>query len=169
MKRILIHARKHGDLTPVIAARFPELDIRGVPTYDDLIRALEDFRPEALFSIREGAAYPRDAVLACASLKWLTIGGVGVDHIAPWDPKALTVSNSVGVAGFSMAEFVLGGLVALGFNFPALAEDKAQRRWEGRAVRPLAGKTLAVIGLGGTGTEVARLARADQDGGRHHE
>lgn len=93
-------------------------------------------------------------------LRWVGVGGVGVDHIMPWDPARLTVTNSSGVSAESMASYVIGGILALTLGLPRFLRQQRQKLWPIDSVGQVAGKTLCVFGLGRTGQAVARLATA---------
>ena len=128
-------------------------------SYDKLDGALQDFRPDALYCIKfENKPYPREAVMRAPGLRWVGVGGVGVDHIMPWNPERLTVTNSSGVSAESMASYVIGGILALTLGFPRFLRQQREKLWPLDTVGQVAGKTLCLIGLGQTGQAVARLA-----------
>lgn len=157
--RLLLHYDRPELFQDAIARRFPDVQMRCCRTYADLGAALGEFAPKVLFCIKfENRPYPRDEVLACASLEWVANGGAGVDHLAPWDPGRLTVTNASGVASAVMAEYVIAGMLALSIGLPRFMRHKAERRWQFEPVQSLAGKTVAIVGLGRTGQAVARLA-----------
>jgi len=75
-------------------------------------------------------------------------------------PARITVKNAAGVAADMMAEYVMGGLLHFTLDVPGLRRDKAARMWRAeRMMRPLAGQTLLVVGLGHTGRAVAARAK----------
>lgn len=161
MLRLLVHYDRPELFLDVIQARFPGVAVDCCRSYGALAPDLAAFGPEILYCIKfEGRPYPREAVLAQATLKWAAVGGAGVDHLAPWDPADLQVTNSAGVASDVMAQYVLAAIFALTFRFPAFMRAQSDRRWDPRQVGSIAGKTLAVIGLGHTGQDVARRAQA---------
>ncbi len=158
--RVLVHYDRPELVSDVIAERFPEAKLRCCMTYADLGAALADFTPQILFCIKfEGRPYPREAVMSSTSLEWVANGGVGVDHLAPWNPERLTVTNAAGVASDMMAEYVAGGMLALSIGLPRFMRHKSARRWQFDRVARVAGKTVAIVGLGRTGQAVARLAK----------
>lgn len=158
--RVLLHYDRPELFRDLIAERFPEAQLHCCMTYADLGAALDDFAPQILFCIKfEGRPYPRDAIMSCGSLEWIANGGVGVDHLAPWNPEQLTVTNAAGVASDMMAEYVIAGMLALSIGIPRFMEYKTARRWRFERVAGVAGKTVAVVGLGRTGQAVARLAK----------
>lgn len=159
--RLLLHY-DHAELFhDLIADRFPDVELRCCNSYENLAGELADFTPQVLFCIKfENRPYPRDAVMACRSIQWVSNGGAGVDHLLPWDPDRLTVTNASGVASRMMAEYVIGAMLALSIGLPGFIRRQMERRWQFEPVSGIATKTVAVIGLGRTGRAVARLASA---------
>jgi len=159
--RIVLHYDRTELLRDYIVHRCPDVQIRCCNSYGELAAALEDFAPQILFCIKfENRPYPRDAVLACASIQWVSNGGAGVDHLLPWDPDRLTVTNASGVASRMMAEYVICGMLALSIGLPGFMARQLQHRWQFQRVAGIAGKTVAIVGLGRTGRAVAALASA---------
>ena len=159
--RVLLHFDRTELFDDLVTHRIPELEIRCCNTYDDLPRALEEFSPEVMFCIKfEERPYPRDAVMECASLGWVSVGGAGVDHLAPWDPKRLTVTNASGIASDMMACYVLGGIIALSMRLPLFMKRQCRHQWQWEHVEEIAHRTLTILGLGHTGQAVARLAQS---------
>jgi phosphoglycerate dehydrogenase-like enzyme len=157
--RVLLHFDKTALFSDLVRERFPDAEIRCCNTYADLPRVLQEFAPVVLFCIKfENRPYPRDAVLECRSLQWVSNGGAGVDHLTPWDPRRLIVTNAAGVASEVMATYVLGGILALAMGFPRFLDNKARQQWQWQYVESVIGRTLVVVGLGHTGQAVARLA-----------
>jgi len=159
--RVLIH---HDDPAPAVARLaelVPQAEIATCSSYAGLGAALLAHRAQACFHVRfEGGPYPMDAVLACPQTEWLAVAGVGVDHLAPWDPARLTVTNGAGVNSEVMAWYVLGAMIALTMKFPQFARQQARREWRWEEVGVVAGSTVCVVGLGHIGRDVARLCSA---------
>jgi phosphoglycerate dehydrogenase-like enzyme len=104
-------------------------------------------------------------VRTCPRLRWIQGNTAGVGEMARRagltreELDRVTLTSSAGVHGAQLAEWALMGLLAFTKGLPRLLADKADRRWGNYAVRELRCETLLVIGLGGVGREVARLAR----------
>ncbi|MCH7554892.1 MAG: D-2-hydroxyacid dehydrogenase [Proteobacteria bacterium] len=142
--------------------RFPEVAFISCRSYAKLPAVLAAGAPDALYGIvfAGRSDYPRAAMLNTPSLSWISVGGSGTDHLAPWDPAALTVTNSAGVSSGVMAQYVLAAILSLSLGLPGFAAAKRERRWiEGR-VKPIHGRTAAVVGLGRNGQAVARCLSA---------
>lgn len=94
-------------------------------------------------------------------LRWLQVGGAGVDHLRGRGlPADLLVTNAVGVAAPDIAEFVLARIMGVWKRVHELDEAQRQHRWGPLYGRRLAGCTLLIVGLGAIGSEVANRARA---------
>lgn len=160
-RRLLLHYDRAALFHDLIAERFPQVELRSCTSYDALAGSLAEFAPQVLFCIKfENRPYPRDAVMNCPSIQWVSNGGAGVDHLLPWDPHRLTVTNASGVASHMMAEYVIGGMLALSIGLPGFMRRQMAHRWQFEPVSAIAGKTVAIVGLGRSGREVARLASA---------
>jgi phosphoglycerate dehydrogenase-like enzyme len=97
-------------------------------------------------------------------LRWIQSVGAGVDrYLTPLFAESdVVLTSEKGLVGTHLAEHAFAHLLALtrGIN-TALRE----RRWDARfliraAAWELTGRTLGVIGMGGTGVEVGRRAQA---------
>ncbi|NCF82072.1 MAG: D-2-hydroxyacid dehydrogenase, partial [Proteobacteria bacterium] len=130
-RRILLHYDRPELLRDLIAARFPQVELRCCSSYGELAGALADFAPQVLFCVKfEDQPYPRDAIMACPSIEWVSNGGAGMDHLLPWNPNRLTVTNASGVASRMMAEYVIGGMLALSIGLPNFIRRQMQHRWQ---------------------------------------
>lgn len=160
--RIIIHDADPEPLAAEVAERHGDAELATSDSYDGLPDLIEAFRPDIVYSIRFAGTpgFPRDALLGAKGPKWIANGGSGVDHLRPWDPARVTVTNSAGVAADMMAEYVMGGLLHFFLDVPGLTADQLDRRWTARKVVPIAGKTLLIIGLGNTGRAIATRAKA---------
>jgi phosphoglycerate dehydrogenase-like enzyme len=78
--------------------------------------------------------------------------------------RHLLLTNLQRTMGPSMAEHVLGMMLALSRHFEYFMKQQQEARWAREDTTPqladLDGKTVLVVGLGGIGTEVARRAHA---------
>lgn len=82
--------------------------------------------------------------------------------LSPADLERVTVTTSAGVHGTALAEFALFGVLAAAKDLPVLLERKATHHWDADRwiMRQVHTQTVLVIGLGGIGTETARLFKA---------
>lgn len=111
-----------------------------------------DFLSDAV----EGAWHTAD------SLRWIHIAGAGVDKLL-FDglvSSDVPLTNSRGVFDSSIAEYVLGSVLAFAKDLPHSMELQRQRRWQHRETERVAGRNALVVGTGPIGAAAARLLRA---------
>jgi phosphoglycerate dehydrogenase-like enzyme len=107
-----------------------------------------------------------DLLARASRLRWLQTQGAGVERLLTPELIAapLTITATKGPMNILMAEHALALLLALARQLPAFVRDQQQRRWrrypaERGPLVSLVGKTLLVLGVGGVGGEVARMAK----------
>lgn len=111
--------------------------------------------------------YPnRDALPALApQLRWLQATSAGIGQFvkrmgyADSMPQTLFTTAS-GVHAIPLAEFCIMSILNHFRGLAQMQADQAARRWERFATTDLPGKTVAVIGMGNIGAEIARLSVA---------
>jgi phosphoglycerate dehydrogenase-like enzyme len=160
--KLVVHYDKPELVLDILRRRHPTASIACSTDYASLPGILERDRPEILFTVRFAGTpnFPRAAMLGSPSLRWISVGGSGTDHLGVWDPARLTVTNAAGVAAEVMAEYVIGGLLHFTLGLDAFGRDQRRQEWKPGTVAPLKGRRLAILGLGKTGQAVARLAKA---------
>jgi phosphoglycerate dehydrogenase-like enzyme len=159
---ILLHTDAPEPARAIVAAAHPDLEIHTCDSYVGLPAMLTGTGAEVVYSVRFAGTqgFPRGALLESATLRWISVGGSGTDHLAPWDPARVTVTNAAGVAADMMAEYALGAMLAFSLDLRGFAKDQAERRWTAGKVTPIEGRTLLILGLGQTGQAAARRAKA---------
>jgi len=158
---LLVHHDRPELFVDVIEAGFPQVRTLCCRTYGELADSVRQARPDILLSYKfEARPYPRDAAYGHPGLRWVHCGGTGIDHLIPWNPARVVVTNSAGLLAPIMAQYALCGIFALNLKFPAFVRAQASRQWRPRDVTSAAGQTLCVVGLGHIGQAIARLARA---------
>ena len=109
-----------------------------------------------------------------ARLRWVSLFSAGVESylaLPGFRESDVVLTNGQSLYANGGAEHVLGMVLALSRRLPAALRLQGERRWDtepltgpkpisgaGSELGELRGKTLLVVGLGGIGTEVARLA-----------
>ena len=105
--------------------------------------------------------FPPELYDKAARLRWLQGMGAGVEWaLVPDLPPRVVVTRAPGVFGPWMAEYVLGWCLWVTQRIAAYGDAQRRREWI-QHVPPerLAGKTLAIVGVGDIGRVVARAAR----------
>jgi D-3-phosphoglycerate dehydrogenase len=112
--------------------------------------------------VRSGTRLTAELLDNPGNLRAIVRAGVGVDNIdvAAATRRGIVVMNTPGGNTVSTAEHTITMLMALARHIPTADASVKQGKWErGKFVgTQLAGKTLAVVGLGRVGREVARRA-----------
>jgi phosphoglycerate dehydrogenase-like enzyme len=158
-KRIIV--RGDAEQVAALEAFAPGVELVAAPTLDEAVAAA----PAADGVI----GFCDEALLAAGpGIRWLQLPYAGAERcvsIPAVAERDILVTNAQRVYGPEIAEHVLAMMLSLTRGLHRYAEAQARGSWE-RGLVPeeklweLEGKTLFVAGLGGIGTEVARLGHA---------
>jgi phosphoglycerate dehydrogenase-like enzyme len=112
-----------------------------------------------------GFPVPEGLATRSPRLVWAHHTQAGVSNLAGtdlWDSEVILTSSRGAVAATAIAEYALAAAAYFARGLHEAAHQKAVGQFirEGYQMRTLHGATMGVIGLGGIGREVARLARA---------
>ncbi len=102
-----------------------------------------------------------DLAVVAPNLRWIHIIGAGVEHLCPmnWVPDGVTVVNNRGAHAAKGGEFALMAVFMLHNRMPAIIGNQRDGRWESLYSTPIAGKTVAIVGVGNIGGAAARLCK----------
>lgn len=159
---VLVLHHEPADFGGVLEQRFPDLAFHYVSHAGLIEPSLEALNPRAVFAV-SGATFPSAcyrSLLDHPSVEWLQIGGSGYDHVPGWDRTRLTVTHCAGVLAQALAETVTGAMLALNGHFLRYRTLQSIGEWRPIPFRPLAGRTLLVVGFGAIGQRLAHNARA---------
>jgi phosphoglycerate dehydrogenase-like enzyme len=98
-------------------------------------------------------------------LKWLHVFNAGVDHpvFATILERGVRLTTSSGSVAEPIAQTAITGMLYLARDFPRWMAAQRSHKWDPMRSadypRDLRGQVMLVYGLGGIGTEIARLAR----------
>ncbi|PRX49140.1 phosphoglycerate dehydrogenase-like enzyme [Prauserella shujinwangii] len=103
-----------------------------------------------------------DAWHAADRLRWLHIASAGVDPVLfpGLRDSDVVLTNSRGVFDDSIAEYVLGVILAFAKDFARSVRLQDNREWRHRESERIAGRHALVVGTGPIGRAIARLLRA---------
>jgi phosphoglycerate dehydrogenase-like enzyme len=140
-----------------IPRRFPQVELN----ITDVAHAAREAArtTDVLFLARK---YERDIVFQARHLRWLHLGGTGIDRLLPLsdlDPD-VTISHTPGLNAEMIADYVMCVTSMLAWDFPRLIRNQLHGQWERWPVDRLEDRTLVVIGLGNIGRAVVRRAQA---------
>lgn len=102
------------------------------------------------------------AATRAPNLKWLHTMSAGVDSpvFGSFLDRGVTLSNSPGSGAGPIARTVMMYLLALTRDLPRMIRAQDRNEWAWAKWRELDGRSLAIVGWGPIGQEVARLATA---------
>ena len=93
-------------------------------------------------------------------VRWVQLSGTGIDGIRPEILAAPIVTCARGASSIPISEYVLTSMLNFEKGFPANYLTEPPKHWNFQRMDALAGKTLGLVGLGGIGERVARIAIA---------
>jgi glyoxylate/hydroxypyruvate reductase len=136
-------------------------DHAGSPTKrtpDDEQRFLEMLgRAEVVLDFPSG--HYRDLPAVAPRLRWLQSTSAGIGQMVKrvgLDRTDITFTTASGVHARPLADFCLMAMLMFAKNYVWMERDKKAKRWERYCGEELTGKTLAIVGIGRVGQEVAR-------------
>ena len=159
---VMLHTDEPEAALMIVRAAHPDLKVHGCDSYAALPSALAETGAEVVYSVRFAGSpgFPRGALVGNNAVSWVSVGGSGADHLMPWNPDQVTVTNAAGVAADMIAEYALGVMLTFSLDLRGFARAQKDRNWIRGRVRPIAGQTLLIVGVGHTGRALARRAKA---------
>ncbi len=112
-----------------------------------------------------GFPYPLELVSRAPRLKWVHHTAAGASNLRfgdIWRSSVIATTSRGHSRPVPIAEYVIAAVLAFAKETPRAFGDKQRRHWGRQGYHPalLQGKTISIVGLGGIGREVARLAKA---------
>jgi phosphoglycerate dehydrogenase-like enzyme len=92
------------------------------------------------------------------TVPWVQLSGTGIDGLPPELFDGRTVTCARGASGVAISEFVLAAMLAFAKDMPEVWLNEPPKHWNFHRLSTLEHKTLALVGLGGIGTEIAKRA-----------
>lgn len=138
---------------PEVAARLDTTIGWDLDRWDDAMETAE---------VLVGWRFPReDLARRAPRLRWIHLTGAGIEHLLPldWLPPHVALTTNSGVHAPKAGEYAAMAILMINNHLPALVTAQRERRWQRIFSTRVHGKTLAVIGVGGMGSEAARRAK----------
>ena len=156
---VAILDREHGPPPPGLEPVAETAALRHAVSIQELKDALSDADVLLVWDFRSPKL--RDAWPQARRLKWVHVAAVGVEAVLfpALASSSVTLTNSRGVFDQAMAEYVLGLMLAFAKGLPATLDLQRRHAWQHRETERLSGQTVVVIGAGGIGRAIGRLAR----------
>lgn len=164
MSRVVITASsfcKNEILCAEVVAAMPDVEI----VFHPLNSKSNPLEVAAALNGFDGAIVGREPVTSAVLMqarppRVLVKYGVGMDNIDPVVFGRIAVLGTPGSNAFAVAEHTLGLILCLTHNIASCDRQLRAGHWWKNGGTTLAGKSVAVIGVGHIGSRVARLMRA---------
>ncbi|MCD8368524.1 MAG: D-2-hydroxyacid dehydrogenase [Clostridiales bacterium] len=160
---VTVYAPKE-ELDRLFAALQPAKVHYVMPYLPDAKAKIAEYAKTCDVAILNGDLY--DFMLENPNLKWVHCCHAGVDRSARPEvfEKGILLTSSAGRSAPALAEHALLFMQMLTYDMPMLFRAQGEHRWavsrDYMRKTNLFGKTLGIIGLGNTGAELARMAKA---------
>ena len=153
---LLIAHPAADEYAALVRARFPQVRVIARTNPAGLEQCIAE--ADALL----GFHFPVEHLQRATRLRWFQSTGAGVDSIVPVRERVrhIAVTNVRGIQGDLIADYVMGGVTLLHWDFRQLLRAQHEKSWSTRTVAPLADLTMGVIGLGAVGMTIARRAKS---------
>jgi len=143
----------------VVRADDPPIDVNRRPfAREDLPRLLDGYA----IALDDHSYLPTELVAECKALKHIVFLGTGAASYMDLDAlrrRGITVHTIKGYGDIAVAEHAVALMFACARELARMDREVRVGTWTPREGVQLHGKTLGVIGLGGIGREVARIAQ----------
>jgi phosphoglycerate dehydrogenase-like enzyme len=155
--------RPPGELADQVRQRWPEMRVVHPSRPEQFAAELPDANIFVGFTLRA------EQLRAARQLKWLHCISAGVSQlmIPELRESQIIVTNASGVHASTMAEHVIGMILALLRDFPGAIRYQLQRRWAQQEIwdgddRPqeIQGRTVLIVGFGAIGRAIAERLRS---------
>src|SRR5580700_11576884 len=142
---------------------FPQLEVVHLSNYDRVMEEIADADIAISWSLRG------EQIKAAKKLKWIHSTATAVHALMSPELLAsdVVVTNARDVHGPVVAEHVMALIFALAKRLPQAARYQQQKHWAQHDLwfsdprpRELNGSTMTIVGLGGIGRPLAKLATA---------
>lgn len=159
--RVLVTQPFTSDLMQSLQSISARLEIKHVPTKNPVDLEKYWATVEVLYTAN---IVPKPEQAPC--LSWIQAHFAGVEHLLQHPiTNQVHLTTASGVGAKSIAEYVIGGLLALNHHIPSFLEHQSQKIWSSQRLQifipsELQNSTLGIIGYGGIGQAIAHLASA---------
>lgn len=161
MKKILISDQVNEKSVSLLQSAGLKVSYNTTLSREELLKVIPEYN--ALI-VRSATQVDAELISHMVNMEVIGRAGTGVDNIdvKAASRKGILVMNTPGGNTISTAEHTFAMILALCRNIPQAGKSLSEGRWDRKKYSgtELRGKTLAVLGLGKIGKEVARRAKA---------
>lgn len=153
-RRVLIGAGAHAQLTALLRARRPDLEVRGKP-YTEI--ATDDLAWADAYM-----GFKRPPLPSMGNVRWVHCTGAGVDSWLepPELPREILLTRTSESFGVYIAEWALARALAMRQQIVDLAEAQRRHEWSPREISYIRGSRAVIVGTGDVGSQIAKLFSA---------
>jgi phosphoglycerate dehydrogenase-like enzyme len=158
---LVLHERPQP-LVDQLSRRFPENRFVSADNYADVQKVIAAARPDVVlaYKISGQGAFPAEMLHEGSPVRWLHAGGAGIDHLTPWDPARVVVTNSSGIHGRPLAMLVTWAVLNQALRMPMYAAEQRAHRWLKHELTLPLGEVVAIVGFGRIGADIGRHLRS---------
>lgn len=156
---VLTSAKIRRSIQKRMNESYPDLTF----SFHESMSEAESKLPKADILITYGDDLTNNLIKKAEQLKWIMVISAGVENLpfqAIKDQRIL-VTNARGIHKIPMAEYTIAMMINSVKNAKTWYENERNHEWDkSMNMGEISGKTIAVLGSGAIGGEIARLARA---------
>jgi phosphoglycerate dehydrogenase-like enzyme len=153
-RRVVIGASAHDELSRLLRARRPDLEIRG--------SVYTKVTPDDLEWADTYMGFRRPPLPTMGNVRWVHCTGAGVDSwLQPVElPRDILLTRTSESFGVYIAEWALSRALAFRQQLLDLADCQRRHEWSPREIGYVRGSRAVVVGTGDVGSHIARLFSA---------
>ena len=129
-------------------------------------RTLEESRPlipeaEIIFAFESSSGWLQETLRSATKLRWIQNSSAGLERLLFPEliDSSITITNGRALYAPALAEFVMLSALYFAKDVARLDASRRDHRWDRFVGDDLAGRTMGIIGYGGTGRYTARVAK----------
>jgi D-2-hydroxyacid dehydrogenase (NADP+) len=154
MKFLIAHNIDDGSLERLRSVS-PEIKVIVASTLEDAVMKVADV--DAVYS---RGSLERNVFLAGKKLRWVQIGGAGVEDTlySEMVESDVVLTNASGAFDIPISDHVLAMILCFARGLNMFLRHQIEGVWKGTSLNELARQTILIIGLGSIGMAVAQRA-----------
>jgi phosphoglycerate dehydrogenase-like enzyme len=131
------------------------------PRVEAVVLPNRDALPELAPEVEVVAGnFPSGLLAKAPKLRWIHSWGAGVEVTPAIKESAVVFTCSKGNGAIPLAEHVIVLMLMIARDIPRILRAQQEHRWDKIVHGELTGQTLGIIGLGNSGQDLARKAKA---------
>lgn len=157
MPKLVILNRLTEDRLAVLQRHSPHAVVESYPNMESALPHVQDADAIAMWGFTD----PTPLFSAAPKLRWIHSLSAGIESLLP--PEMITndiiLTHTAGIHDRPVAERAMAMILSLAHQLPAAITAQHNGEWKRFSFRPLYEQTILIVGYGGIGQEIARLAK----------